>query len=460
MQLILLSGGSGKRLFPLSNDVRSKQFLRFLKSEQGHSESMLQRVWKQIEQAQLVPSTWICASKTHLEMVFYQIGQVQHVEEISARDTFPAIVYASAYLNDECGKSDDEVVVFMPVDPMVDAAYFAAIKSLESVLLTSNADIALIGVKPTSPSSRFGYIRVHQDEGTENNYRRVSSFEEKPSSKRAKELIQHGALWNCGVFAFRLSYLKKTLHDMGYATSAAGIRKGFMTLPTTSFDYEIVERAENVVAVPFDGPWADVGTWDVVTEYMADPVVGDGKVIDCSGTHLINELNIPVIVAGIHDAVVICSPDGILVSDKKMTVDMKKFTKDMNNRPMYEERLWGTYHVLDHRAIEAGEEVLVKDLRIYANHNLSYQKHAHRREVWTVVAGNGLFAGECDIREIGPGDVLLIAPGQWHGVKALTELQIIEIQSGDKLVEEDIVRRFMTWDKVEEHFTSTVLQAL
>lgn len=233
-----------------------------------------------------------------------------------------------------------------------------------------------------------------------------------------------------------------------------------MTLPQTSFDYEVVERAQNVVVTPFDGPWADVGTWDVVTEYMADPVVGSGKVIDSPRTHLIYELNIPVIVAGIHDAVVICSPDGILVSDKKMTVDMKKFTKDMHNRPMYEERRWGTYRVLDHRAVSTGEEVLVKDLRIYANQGLSYQEHAHRKEVWTVVAGRGLFAGESDIREIKPGDVLLIASGQWHGVTALTELQIIEIQSGDRLVEEDIVRRFMTWGEVEAHFIPTVLQGV
>lgn len=453
MKLILLSGGSGRRLFPLSNDVRSKQFLRVLSTDGGSRVSMLERVWGQLRDAGLAANTWICANKIHLESVFHQVGNVQHIEEPAMRDTFPAVSYAATYLHDTGAATDDDVLVFMPVDPMVDESYFEALQYLARVVETTDADIGLLGVKPTRPAERFGYILIEQPPRMGDVALRVQRFEEKPTRDRAEELIAEGALWNCGVFAFRVKYLRAFLRDHGYPHTANELRDRFLELPKKSFDYEVVERTDRIIVLPYDGAWADIGTWEVLTTYMDEGVVGPGRVIDCHGTHVINELNVPVVVAGINDAVVISSPDGILVADKQATVDMKKFTEGMNQRPMYEERRWGTYRVLDHRVTESGIEVLVKDLRIFAGRSLSYQKHFRRTEVWTVVAGTGWFASESGLRPIGPGDVLQIAPGEWHGVKAATDLHVIEVQTGDTLVEDDIVRWFMSWEEVEAHLT-------
>jgi mannose-1-phosphate guanylyltransferase len=455
MDLILLSGGSGKRLWPLSNDSRSKQFLKVLDND-GVLESMVQRVWGQLEKIQLRESTVIATSKSQVDMIHSQLGnQVPLIIEPERRDTFPAIALAATYLYSVKGSSLSEVVGVLPVDPYVDITFFERIKDLEVALNASDADLALMGVNPTFPSEKYGYIVPIQNNN--NDYIQVSHFKEKPSETEARDLMEQNALWNCGVFAFKLEYIISLLEAKGLPIQYEELAKEYQNLEKISFDYAVVEKAEKIVALPYSGSWKDLGTWNTLTEEMGTNQIGKGTIsVDSTNTHLVNELDIPVTVLGIKDAVVAASPDGILVTDKVASPRIKEVLKGFEQRPMYEERRWGWYRVLDHTKFEEGNEVLTKRIGVTAGKNLSYQKHYARSEVWTIIKGEGEFALNDEIRMVKPGDVLIIPVEAKHGIKATTDLEFVEVQSGSQFIEEDIVRIFMTWEEVEEHCKSLV----
>ncbi|WP_078409107.1 sugar phosphate nucleotidyltransferase [Priestia abyssalis] len=452
MELVLLSGGSGKRLWPLSNDARSKQFLKVLENKNRVLESMVQRVWGQLGNVGLENSAVIATSKSQVDMIQNQLnGQVGLIVEPSRRDTFPAIALAASYVYTVKEANVDEVVAVLPVDPYVHDGFFERVKDLEAVVHNSDAQLALIGVQPTYPSSKYGYI-VPTEEMSAAEYRQVSRFTEKPTEEKAQELIEQGALWNCGVFAFKLGYVIDILEEKGLPTNYEELLKQYDKLPKISFDYEVVEKTENIVVLPYDGYWKDLGTWNTLTEEMDTNQIGKGVISEDSvNTHLINELDIPVTVLGMSNVVVAASPDGILVADKDASPRIKELVGDFDNRPMYEERRWGWYRVLDHTKFEEGNEVLTKRIGIKAGRNLSYQFHNQRSEVWTIVKGEGVFALNGQLRVVRPGDVLQIQVGDHHALKAVSDLEFIEVQSGTQLIEEDIVRVYMTWDEIEEY---------
>lgn len=448
----MLSGGSGKRLWPLSNDARSKQFLKVLEDEKLNIQSMVQRVWKQLNRVQLAESTFIATSKTQVDMIQNQLGQkvVDLVIEPSRRDTFPAIALAATYLYSEKNVSVDEVIAVLPVDPFVQDAFFEQIKQLEPLLNKANADIALIGVKPTYPSSKYGYIIPTTHYTTE--YMPVKKFTEKPTESEAEILIEQNALWNCGVFAFKLDFILTILEQRGFPLIYESLLEQYEKLPKISFDYEVVEKNDNIIVLPYEGYWKDLGTWRTLTEEMSTSQIGKGLITDdCQETHLINELDIPIAIVGLSNIIVAASPDGILVADKDQSPRIKELIGQYDNRPMYEERRWGWYKVLDHLKTDENYEVLTKRIGVKAGKNLSYQYHQHRSEVWTIIRGEGVFVQNDKLRVVRPGDVLEIPVGHRHGLKAVTDLEMIEVQTGSQLIEEDIVRVFMTWEEVEEH---------
>lgn len=452
MRLILLSGGSGKRLWPLSNDARSKQFLQVLENKNGDRESMVQRVWGQLRAVGLADSAVVATSKSQIDMMKNQLGDsVKLVVEPVRRDTYPAIALAAAYLSSVEHVSRDEVVAVLPVDSFVDDRFFQRVKELEDVLISSDADLALVGVTPTYPSEKYGYIvpELSQDEHP---FVNVSHFQEKPKEAQACELIAQQALWNCGVFAFKLDYILSKLEEIGLPTDYLKLINKYESLPKISFDYEVVEKAKNVVAIRYAGEWKDLGTWNTLTEEMANPLIGNGVLSrDCRGSHLINELDIPIIILGLSNVVVAASPDGILVTDKQASPRVKDLVNGFEQRPMFEERRWGWYRVLDHTKYENGHEVLTKRIGVQAGKSLSYQLHYQRSEVWTITNGEGEFALDDVIYQVKSGDVLHIPVGAKHGVRAKTDLEFIEVQAGSDLVEDDIVRIFMSWGEVEKH---------
>lgn len=453
MKLVLLSGGSGKRLWPLSNDARSKQFLKVLSNEDGEKESMVQRVWGQLAKNNLVEDSLIATSKSQVEMLHTQLGyDVPIVVEPERRDTFPAIALAAVYLYSIKGCSPNEVVVMLPVDPYVEDQFFTKVREMEDRLRESEAELALLGVKPTYPSEKYGYIVPSRDKRSD--YMHVDSFKEKPSEKVAKELMEDQALWNCGVFAFRLEFILNTLMEKGMPIHYEQLLNQYHLLSKNSFDYEVVEKANKIIALSYEGYWKDLGTWNTLTEEMRDSINGRGYVSNgLINSHIVNELDIPITLIGLDNVVVAASPDGILVTEKESSPKVKEILKDLEERPMYEERRWGWYKVLEHTKYKEGNEVLTKRICVDTAKNLSYQVHYKRSEVWTVIKGEGVLVIDDQLRHIRAGDVIHIPLGTKHALRATSAMEIIEVQTGSELVEEDIYRFSFEWDEIIKEMT-------
>jgi mannose-1-phosphate guanylyltransferase len=451
MKLILLSGGSGKRLWPLSNDSRSKQFIKMLPNKENELESMVQRLWRQLDLNQLLDIAYISTCKTQVDTIQSQLGtQVPLIIEPERRDTFPAIALAATYLYSMIGANLNEVMTVMPVDPFVENQFFDKVKDLENAIQQLDIDIALIGVKPTYASTKYGYILPDKDKKPQS-YIKVKGFKEKPAEEQAQRLIDQNAFWNSGVFSFRLGYMINQLRKRGLPSEYKDLIQHYESLPKISFDYEILEKAEQIAMIPYYGYWKDLGTWNTFTEDLQTNIIGKGLMGEgCINTHVINELDIPVIVLGTSNLVVASSPDGILVSDKSSSHFIKEILKDLDQRSMFEERRWGWYRVLDYKKSAQGIEVLTKHLCIFAEKNLSYQYHHNRSEVWVIVAGEGEFVLDDVLSYVKTGDVLNIPVGGKHGIKAIKDLEIIEIQMGNKLEEQDIVRLFMSWEDIKK----------
>ena len=450
MKIILLSGGSGQRLWPLSNGTQAKQFLRLLKSPEGEKESMVQRVVRQIKEAGLLESITVATSMSQADMIANQLGEygVDIVTEPARRDTFPAIALASAYLQKEKHCRPDEIVVVMPCDPYTESGYFHTIAKMVKAVESNAADLVLMGITPTSPSSKFGYI-VPQAGDASAEVQLVNRFVEKPERALAEQLLAEGALWNGGVFAFRLGYITQILEKYVNAPSFTEVRARYQEFPKISFDYEVAERASSVAVVSFTGQWKDLGTWNALTEELPSQTIGN-VVLDeqAVNTHVVNELDLPLICVGTRDLVIATSNDGILVADKDHSEDLKKHLAKLgtDSRPMYEERRWGEYKVIDHIEFADGQKVLTKRLCIRAGKNISYQVHHHREEVWTIINGTGQLVLNGEQRNVKPGDVIHIRREQFHAIRAITDLYIIEVQSGDRLTEDDITRYPYTWE--------------
>lgn len=449
MQLVLLSGGSGKRLWPLSNNARSKQFLPLLEKEDGTMESMVQRVVRQVREAHLTDDITLATNASQLDIIINQLGDsVSVVTEPERRDTFPAIALASGYLKLKKGCPDDEVVVIMPCDPFTEAGYFETIGRMVRCVEADVAELVLMGITPTYPSEKYGYVVPVTDNLMAEGSMAVSKFTEKPNVERAKELLEMGALWNGGVFAFRLGYMMEIAQRYVKADSFEEMRSRYSEFPKISFDYEVAEKADSVAVLPYSGQWKDLGTWNTLTDELHHHIIGNAVMGPrCTNTHVINELQYPIYVDGMEDTVIAASPDGIIVCRKKYTEDIKKAVDHLTPRPMYEERRWGSYRVIDDTTYADGRHSLTKSLTINAGKNISYQVHRHRSEAWTIVEGEGIFVLDGVEKKVGPGETVVIPVNHYHALKALTTLTFIEVQTGNPLVEEDIERSEWKWSE-------------
>ena len=446
MQIILLSGGSGKRLWPLSNEARSKQFLPLLQAPDGSAESMVQRVVRQIRDCNLTDNITFATNESQNDIIINQLGEsVSIVKEPERRDTFPAIALACSYLSLSKGCSDDEPVVVMPCDTFTEAGYFKVIARMVEAVEANAADLVLMGVQPTYPSTKFGYI-VPQESELEKEVQMVECFTEKPKRERAEELLQKHAFWNGGVFAFKLGYLHNIVNKYFSIQSFEEVLAHYSDFPKISFDYEVVEKAPSVAVVPFSGKWKDLGTWNTLAEELHFETIGNVVTGDkVENTHVINELDMPIFCNGLKDVIVAGSPDGIIVCSTECSEGIKEYVDNLSLRPMYEERRWGSYQVLKSETYDDGMKYLTKSLKINPGKFISYQVHHNRKEVWTITEGTGLVVVDDVVREVSRGDVVVIEKEQKHCIKAITELEIIEVQLGTELVESDIERFAWQW---------------
>ena len=308
------------RLWPLSHASRPKQFLQMLAGPNGQMESMVERVWRQLGEAGLQESVYLATGSEQEGLLRSQLGgEVPIILEPERRDTFPAVALAATYLYSMSSVSLDETIVILPVDPYVDTHFFETIRQLERILDETSSEIAMIGVKPTYPSEKFGYLvpnHPHSTADTEQGWG-VRQYREKPSRDLAEQLIAEGAMWNCGVFAFRLNYLINLLIEKGLPLQYEEMVKRYSQMKKTSFDYEVVEKANFVTAQTYDGKWKDLGTWGTLTEEISSTTIGRGYMTDdCENTHMINELNIPIAVIGLDNVIIVAGPEGIIVADK------------------------------------------------------------------------------------------------------------------------------------------------
>lgn len=423
MNIILLSGGSGQRLWPLSNDIRSKQFIKIFHKDDGELESMVQRVYRQIMEIDPNATITVATSKSQVSALNNQLGEGIGISaEPCRRDTFPAIALAAAYLKDVRNIGEDEAVVVCPVDPYVDKEYFKTVEELGDYALKSDANLVLMGIEPTYPSEKYGYIIPESGD----NVSRVSMFKEKPNVENAKRFISEGALWNGGVFAFKLGYVLNRAHELIDFTDYNDLFNKYDTLNKISFDYAVVEHEPVIEVMRYNGTWKDLGTWNTLTEAMDSTNVGEAILNDtCDNVHVVNELNMPVLCMGLKDVVVSASPEGILVSDKEQSSYIKPYVESLDHTVMFAEKSWGSFRVID-----VSDDSLTIKVKLNPGHSMNYHSHEYRDEVWTVISGNGRAVIDGKEQAITVGDVIKMPAGCKHTVIADDALSMIEVQIG------------------------------
>lgn len=446
MYIVLLSGGSGKRLWPLSNDLCSKQYIKLMnpdeaaEMEKKEKCSMLQRVFGQLRAAGLSEKTIVCASDAQVELIESQLdGAAEVAVEPMRRDTFPAVMLSCAYLLSRKDAGADDVVAFLPVDPYTTIEFFNRIKRLGTYVKEREGVIGLLGGVPTYPSTKYGYI-IPEDEDKEP--LAVKGFREKPDEATAEELVKSGALWNCGVFCFKLKMAEQWLQKYGVPADYDAMVTGYEKLPKKSFDYEVLEHWKDIIAVKYDDIWKDLGTWNTLTEEMPEKSIGDvtwdGT---CENSHAINVLGIPMVVMGAKNMVIAASHDGILVADKHQSSYIKDCLTNVSDESRFEERRWGTIKTIDANE-DDGTKSVTKRVKVIAGKAMPCHMHKSHTETVTVISGMGKLILEGTEVDLLAGSTVSIAAGKKHAIRAVgSDLRLIEVSLGstddDEIVLED-----------------------
>ena len=317
------------------------------------------------------------------------------------------------------------------VSSQVDVSYAIADKSVLDEYNTQYgtayemfdaSNVKLSSATSTIPSGKLGE-RVSE----------VRGFREKPDEETAREYIRQGSLWNGGIFAFRLGYLLERAHQLLNFADYQDLYDRYGEQKKISFDYAVVEKEKDIKVLRYQGQWKDLGSWNTFTEGMAAQSIGKVTMDHtCNNTHVINELNIPILCMGCRDLVVAASADGILVSDKEQSSYMKPFVEEIQQQVMYAEKSWGSFTVLD-----VQEESMTIKVLLRQGNRLHYHSHEHRDEVWTVANGQGRVVLDGVERQVGSGDVIRMSAGCKHTIIADTSLQVIEVQLGREISVED-----------------------
>ena len=399
---------------------------KIFKLEDGRYESMVQRVYRQIRNVDSGARITVATSKTQVSAIHNQLGDGVGISvEPCRRDTFPAIVLATAYLHDVQGIDPEEGVVVCPVDPYVDESYFAMLKTLGQQAEKGEANLVLMGIEPTYPSEKYGYIIPENKDIIS----KVSTFKEKPDIKTAETYIAQGALWNGGVFAYKMSYMLEKAHELIDFTDYQDLFAKYETLTPISFDYAVAEKESRIQVIRYGGQWKDLGTWNTLTESMEESAIGEAVLNEkCENVHVLNELGIPILCMGLHDVIVSASPEGILVSDKIQSSYIKPFVDKIDQQIMFAEKSWGSFRVLD-----VEDESLTIKVTLNAGHSMNYHSHKNRDEVWVVVSGRGRTIVDGMEQVVHTGEVITMQAGCRHTILADTELKLIEVQLGKEI---------------------------
>jgi mannose-1-phosphate guanylyltransferase len=261
----------------------------------------------------------------------------------------------------------------------------------------------------------------------------VSAFKEKPKASQAAQYIAQGALWNGGVFAYKLRYVMEKSRELMGTCDYQTLYDSYGKLQKISFDYAVVEHEPKIQVCRYSGEWKDLGTWNTLTEAMESSVVGKAILADtCRGVHVINEMDVPVLAMGLKDVVISASPQGILVSDKEQSSYIRPFVDGIEEQIMFAEKSWGSYRVMD-----VENEALTIKVTLNPGHGMNYHSHQRRDEVWVVISGEGVTTVDGIKKTVHPGDVITMKAGCCHTVDAITELKLIEVQLGRDITVQD-----------------------
>lgn len=454
MKLIILAGGSGTRLFPLSRSCYPKQFLKI-----AGQKSLLQQTIERFNNLVMPEDILIVTNKDYIfhvqaDLAEIGAGNAHIITEPVARNTAPAIALAVAYCKDKMKCDDNECLFVSPADHVISpvASFQDVVKEAEAIC-TNNECIVTLGVNPTKPETGYGYI--HADNERIGIGYKVESFKEKPDMATAEKYVaQGGYYWNAGMFAFSVNTMEKSLQSSArdiFAISSFGYEKAlkdFANMPNISIDYAVAEKSKNIVVIPMGGVnWNDVGSFDAIDEVLpsknGNVISGDVITTDSNNNMILGSDRL-VSTIGVQNLIVVDTPDVLLISEKGRSQDVKKVVEKLKadkrkeiseNVTMY--RPWGSYTIL-----AEGEGFKVKKITVNPGAKLSLQMHYHRSEHWTVISGTGKLT--LDDKEIvfkeNESTYIPIAVKHRLENPGSIPLSIIEVQNGRYLGEDDIVR--------------------
>lgn len=456
---VILAGGSGSRLWPLSRELYPKQLLK-INTEKSLLEGTYLRLLSFIDEDKIINVT----NQKHYSDVKSQLDEISKknvlLAEPTSKNTAPATSVCVKYILD---KNGDDLVLIVPSDHLIknDKLFRETIKIGEKY--ANDGYIVTFGAKPTSPQTGFGYIKIGKDfknEKKEKEAYLAAEFKEKPDEKNAKKYFKSGKyFWNSGIFLFKASIfmdaLKKYAPDIYEVLSEFNFKKEnsidfmkFDKMPNISIDYAVMEHVKNLVVIPLKSDWNDLGCWESIYDINKknkDGNVNIGNVIskDCKNSMLYSSQRL-IAGVGLDNILLVETADAILVCDKNKTQEVKEVyeqLKEMKNEAhrvhttVY--RPWGYYTVLNQ-----GEGYLTKMICVSPRGQLSLQSHNYRSEHWVVLNGTARVTLDNKTFILKPGSSIDIPVKMKHSLANpyTTELQIIEVQKGDKLVEEDIIR--------------------
>jgi mannose-1-phosphate guanylyltransferase/mannose-6-phosphate isomerase len=484
---VILCGGSGTRLWPLSRSGFPKQFL--VLSGDGSSQSLFQQAIGRINAIatpgiELGPAL-IVTNEDHRFLVLDQLREIKDVQatlllEPAGRNTAPALTLAAfeAMDRERGGKrgSPDPILIITPADQAVknSSAFTKALRDCVNVVEAdqSNKTIAILGITPNAPETGYGYIRRNAEIGPHHEYI-VEEFVEKPDAKTAQAYLEDGNyLWNSGIFVLRastwLAALKEFRSDIFGATETAWVGKTmdqseqttfvrpdktiFNAIPSESIDYAVIEKCPGskfpIKMVELDAGWNDLGAWDAVWQVGLQDAQGNvtrgDTLLSNTSNSLVHASSRLVSVVGVENLIIVETADAVLVADRSNSQDVKSIVNLLEQQKREEKNLhrkvarpWGWYD-----SVDEGERFKVKRIQVKPSASLSLQMHHHRAEHWIVVKGVAEITNGDQVITLTENQSTYIPQGQTHRLAnpGKTTLEIIEVQSGSYLGEDDIVR--------------------
>ena len=459
---VILSGGSGTRLWPLSRKAHPKPFIKM-----PDGESLMQKTFTRASQLDGVEQMVVVTNRDyyfHSRDAYTSAGITQGVDyllEPTGRDTAPAIAVAAQHVQRKYGS--EALMLVLAADHIIENfdAFHQAVK--KAVVPANENWLVTFGIQPNSPDTGFGYI--HFGDETLPGVNRVDKFVEKPNSELAQSYLDSGEyLWNSGMFCFQAGALLNALADHAPQISqnlmpclpADNVNSSmieidadaFNLLDKISIDYAVMEKAINVAVISCDIGWNDVGNWDAFADFMPtdvdnNHVFGDVFIKDSTDNVIYSE-NRLIATLGLENLVIVDTPDATLVATKGRAQDVKQIVKELENCNHEAHSLhttvfrpWGTYCLL-----EEGQRFKIKRIEVKPQGSLSLQMHYHRNEHWVVVSGTARIINDDKEIILTANESTYIASGSKHRLEnpGMVPLVLIEIQTGEYLGEDDIVR--------------------